>query len=55
MDELKKAMLEKAGWKIGDAADFLEMTDEEKQALEEAYLDRKSGKNIMKRGMNLLR
>ena len=41
MDELIKKALEKAGWKIGDAADFLEMTDEERLALEEACLDRK--------------
>jgi DNA-binding XRE family transcriptional regulator len=29
MDEAKKARLERAGWRFGDAADFLGMTPEE--------------------------
>ncbi len=34
MDATKRKALEAAGWKIGDAADFLEMTDEERQLLD---------------------
>jgi transcriptional regulator with XRE-family HTH domain len=30
----KRKALEAAGWKIGDAADFLEMSDEERQLLD---------------------
>lgn len=33
MDAAKRKALEAAGWKIGDAADFLEMSDEERQLL----------------------
>ena len=29
MDKTKKARLEAAGWRVGDAADFLELTTEE--------------------------
>lgn len=36
MDESTKEKLEAEGWKFGDAADFLEMTPEEKE-----YLDRR--------------
>lgn len=34
MDAKKRKALEAAGWKIGDAADFLEMSDEERQLLD---------------------
>jgi predicted XRE-type DNA-binding protein len=34
MDVTKRKALEAAGWKIGDAADFLEMSDEERQLLD---------------------
>ncbi len=34
MDSRKKKALEAAGWRFGDAADFLEMTDEERQLLD---------------------
>lgn len=34
MDAKKRQALEKAGWKLGDAADFLEMSDEERQLLD---------------------
>src|SRR6266853_4618646 len=34
MDADKRKALEAAGWKFGDAADFLEMTDEERQLLD---------------------
>jgi ribosome-binding protein aMBF1 (putative translation factor) len=34
MDARKQKALERAGWKIGDAADFLEMSDEERQLLD---------------------
>jgi len=34
MDATKRKALEAAGWKIGDAADFLEMSDEEHQLLD---------------------
>jgi ribosome-binding protein aMBF1 (putative translation factor) len=34
MDATKRKALEAAGWKIGDAADFLEMSDEERQLLD---------------------
>jgi len=34
MDADKRKALEVAGWKFGDAADFLEMTDEERQLLD---------------------
>jgi predicted XRE-type DNA-binding protein len=34
MDTTKRKALEAAGWKIGDAADFLEMSDEERQLLD---------------------
>jgi predicted XRE-type DNA-binding protein len=34
MDALKRKGLEAAGWKVGDAADFLEMTSEERQLLD---------------------
>jgi predicted XRE-type DNA-binding protein len=33
MDAKKRNVLEAAGWKIGDAADFLNMSDEERQLL----------------------
>jgi predicted XRE-type DNA-binding protein len=33
MDTRKRKTLEAAGWKFGDAADFLEMTDHERQLL----------------------
>ena len=36
MDATKRKFLEAAGWKVGDAADFLEMSDEERQLLERA-------------------
>ncbi|MBS0266236.1 MAG: XRE family transcriptional regulator [Planctomycetes bacterium] len=34
MDGAKRKAIEAAGWKVGDAADFLEMSDEERQLLE---------------------
>ena len=34
MDATKRKALEAAGWKFGDAADFLEMSDEEHQLLD---------------------
>jgi hypothetical protein len=34
MDADKRKALEAAGWKFGDAADFLEMTDDERQLLD---------------------
>jgi ribosome-binding protein aMBF1 (putative translation factor) len=34
MDAKKRKALEAAGWKFGDAADFLEMTAEERQLLD---------------------
>ncbi len=34
MDATKQKALETAGWKVGDAADFLEMSDEERQLLD---------------------
>jgi predicted XRE-type DNA-binding protein len=33
MDVAKRKAIEAAGWKVGDAADFLEMSDEERQLL----------------------
>jgi predicted XRE-type DNA-binding protein len=34
MDAAKRKALEAAGWKVGDAADFLNMDDEERQLLD---------------------
>lgn len=34
MDAKKRKALEAAGWKVGDAADFLEMSSEERQLLD---------------------
>jgi hypothetical protein len=34
MDQRKQRALEDAGWRFGDAADFLEMTAEERHFLE---------------------
>jgi len=34
MDSAKRKALQAAGWKVGDAADFLEMSDEERQLLD---------------------
>jgi predicted XRE-type DNA-binding protein len=34
MDSAKRKKLEAAGWKLGDAADFLEMNDAERQVLD---------------------
>jgi hypothetical protein len=34
MNTAKRNALQAAGWKIGDAADFLEMSDEERQLLD---------------------
>jgi predicted XRE-type DNA-binding protein len=34
MDSAKRKALEAAGWKVGDAADFLNMNDEERQLLD---------------------
>ena len=34
MDAAKRKLIEAAGWKVGDAADFLEMSDEERQLLD---------------------
>lgn len=34
MDAAKRRALEAVGWKLGDAADFLGMTDEERQLLD---------------------
>lgn len=34
MDARKRKALEAAGWRVGDAADFLQMTDEERQLLD---------------------
>ena len=34
MDAQKRAGLEAAGWKVGDAADFLGLTEEEQQIIE---------------------
>lgn len=33
MDADKQKALEDSGWKVGDAADFLEMTEEEREKL----------------------
>lgn len=34
MDATKRKAIEAAGWKVGDAADFLDMSDEERQLLD---------------------
>jgi len=34
MDAKKRKAIEAAGWKVGDAADFLEMSTEERQLLD---------------------
>jgi len=34
MDATKRKVIEAAGWKVGDAADFLEMSDKERQWLD---------------------
>jgi len=34
MDATKRKALEAAGWKVGDAAEFLEMSDQERQLLD---------------------
>ncbi|MEZ6090896.1 MAG: XRE family transcriptional regulator [Pirellulaceae bacterium] len=34
MDSSKRKAIEASGWKVGDAADFLEMNDEERQLLD---------------------
>ena len=34
MDSAKRKRLEAAGWKLGEAADFLKMNDKERQTLE---------------------
>ncbi len=34
MDAAQRKVLEEAGWRFGDAADFLEMSDEERQMLD---------------------
>ena len=34
MDASKREALEAAGWRFGDAADFLELTEEERQIVE---------------------
>ena len=34
MDSAKRKALQAAGWKVGDAADFLDMNDEERQLLD---------------------
>ena len=34
MDATKRRAIEAKGWKVGDAADFLEMSDEERQLLD---------------------
>jgi ribosome-binding protein aMBF1 (putative translation factor) len=34
MDSMKRKALEAAGWRFGDAAEFLEMTDSERQFLD---------------------
>ena len=34
MDATKRKAIEAAGWKVGDAADFLGMGDEERQLLD---------------------
>jgi ribosome-binding protein aMBF1 (putative translation factor) len=34
MNPAKQKAIEAAGWKVGDAADFLEMSDEERQLLD---------------------
>jgi len=34
MDATKRKAIEAAGWKVGDAADFLRMSDEERQLLD---------------------
>ncbi len=34
MDAAKRKSLEAAGWKVGDTAEFLEMSDEERQLLD---------------------
>ncbi len=34
MDATKRKAIEAVGWKVGDAADFLEMSDEERQLLD---------------------
>ena len=34
MDAAKRKVIEAAGWKVGDAADFLKVSDQERQLLE---------------------
>ncbi|MEO8166440.1 MAG: XRE family transcriptional regulator, partial [Betaproteobacteria bacterium] len=34
MDKIKRKAIEAAGWKVGDTADFLEMSDGERQLLD---------------------
>ena len=34
MDTRKRKAIEAAGWKVGDAADFLEMNEDERQRLD---------------------
>jgi transcriptional regulator with XRE-family HTH domain len=34
MDQSKRKALERAGWRVGDAGDFLELSDEERQLLD---------------------
>ncbi len=34
MDAAKRKVIEAAGWTAGDAADFLEMSDQERQLLD---------------------
>ena len=46
MRESKKKRLEKKGWKVGDAADFLELTPEESAYIE---LKLKLAENLRKR------
>lgn len=38
MDATKRKAIEAAGWKVGDAADFLGMSDEERQLLDTRVL-----------------
>ncbi len=52
MDAEKQKALEKAGWKFGDAADFLGMTDDERQLLD-ARVDMARAIRALREKMNV--
>lgn len=45
MTEAKRAALEAAGFRVGDAADFLEMSESERAELEERLREYKRGRS----------